>query len=170
MVSKVRCNTCGVPESEIHFGVCDYCPGDTYCTMIEKDFIEKRVYDYAKKHNLLTHWFKMDMFIPEDIRQKMESPKVAGLVPKYFREAVSCDGLTFDKLVNFPVNTVLRVCRSSSDSKYFAVGDLVWRSQPAPGKLDGLNIIQSAGMFDSQESAIALRGAHFEETYHKVPG
>ena len=100
MVSKVRCNTCGVPESEIHFGVCDYCPGDTYCTMIEKDFIEKRVYDYAKKHNLLTHWFKMDMFIPEDIRQKMESPKVAGLAPKYFREAVSCDGLTFDRSVN----------------------------------------------------------------------
>ena len=165
----MRCNTCGVLESEIHFGVCDYCPGDTYCTMIEKDFIEKRVYDYAKKHNLLTHWFKMDMFTPEDIRQKMEYPKISGAVPKYFRDAISCDGLTFDKLEDFPVNTVLRVCRGSSNPEYLLVGNLVWRSQPTPGYPDGLNIIQGAGMFDIDESAIALKGAHFEETYHNIP-
>lgn len=160
---KIRCNTCGVPESEIKDGVCDYCPGDTYCTMTEKDFIEKRVYDYARKHNLLTH-LKMDMFVPADIRQKMESPKISGAVPKYFRDAVSCDGLTFERLEDFPVNIVLRVCRGSSNSEYLSVGDLVWRSQLSPGYPDGLNIIQGSGMFDAKESAIALKGAHFEET------
>lgn len=157
--SRMRCNTCGVPESEIYFGVCDYCPGDTYCTMNEKDFIEKRVYDYAKKHNLLTH-LKMDMFVPADIRQKMESPKVAGLAPKYFREAVSCDGLTFDKLEDFPVNTVLRVCRGNAKLK---VGDLVWR-----GKGE-LNVIQDSKKFSAEESSSILKGAYFEETYYNVP-
>lgn len=166
--SRIRCNTCGVLESEIREGICDYCAGGTYCTMTEEDFIEKRLYDYAEKHHLLTHC-KRDMFVPEDIRQKMESRKISSSVPKYFRDAVSCDGLTFDKLEDFPVGVVLRVCRGSSNPEYLLVGDLVWRSQPTPGYPDGLNIIQDAGMFDIDESAIALKGAHFEETYHNIP-
>lgn len=170
MANRERCNICGISEHEIHDGVCHYCPGENvYCTMDASEYIEKRVYDYAHKHNLLSY-YKMPTFNPENIRTRFEKISVRKGVPKYFLEAISCDGLTFSSLNDFPVGDVFRVCRGSSDPAFLQVGDLVYRTQETGGNMDGLNVIQGAGAWDREESESALKGAHFEKTYYFCPG
>lgn len=129
--------------------------------------IEDRVYKYAQKHHLLIGG-KMPTFSPENIRKQFEKPAVARKAPKYFLEAISCDGLTFSNLDSFPQNVVLRVCRGSDDGT-FRVGDLVWRHIGTHPCSDGINFVQEAACLEAEECVGALKGAHFEQSYHSVP-
>ena len=168
MAEKKMCNICGVPASEIKDGICSWCPGDgTYCTMEPGMMIEERVYKYAQKHHLLLPG-KRGTFSPEFIRDRFENPAVSKKTPKYFLEAISCNGLTFSDLDSFPQDVVLRVCRGSTDGT-FQVGDLVWRHIGKHPNSDGINFVQDAACLEAGECAGALKGAHFERTYHAVP-
>lgn len=128
--------------------------------------IEERVYEYAQKRHLPLPG-KRGTFSPNFIRDRFENPAVAKKAPKYFLEAISCDGLTFADLDSFPQDIVLRVCRCSNDGT-FRVGDLVWRHVGKHSNSDGINFVQDAACLEAGECDEALKGAHFEQTYHNV--
>lgn len=169
IAEKKMCNICGVPASEIKDGICRWCPGENvYCTMEPGMMVEERVYEYAKKHHLLLPGKRYGTFSPEFIRERFENTTAAKKAPRYFLNAISCDGMTFADLDSFPQDVVLRVCRGSIDGT-FQVGDLVWRHLGTHPNSDGINFLQDAACLEARECAEALKGAHFEQTYHNVP-
>ena len=154
---KQRYNTCGIPEAGWKDGFCREC-GHAVCQVTEDMIINWRVYQYAEKHRLLIG----DKFSPAYIREVLERKGRKLRVPKYFYEAISCDGLHFNCLSDFPRNKKLRVCRNSNDGTS-RIGDLVWRSNDAPGTCDGINFAQDAACLDAEFCNQALQGAMFEE-------
>lgn len=112
---QLRCNICGVPESQWEGGVCSACVRCS-CEVTDDLIIEERVYRYAEKHGLLNG----DSFHPETARKRLERVMANKRGPKYFREAISCDGQAFSSLSAFPIGQVFRVCRGSND------GSLPW--------------------------------------------
>lgn len=165
MASRERCNHCGVPESEWGAdGVCRKCSGKC-CEMTEDQIIDARVYAYAAKNDMLFR----GCFEPLEVRTIFEKIGRKKKVPQYFRDAIAADGMTFSSLDQFPVETFLRVCRDSNDGT-FMVGDVVWRSKPQPGRMDGINFVQKSGCLDKELCQESLRGgAMFEETYGVIP-
>ena len=161
---KDRGNICGVPESKWDNGICRVCGDNRYCEMTEDVIVEQRAYQYAEKHSLLD----MGALNTTAARGKLEKICRKKKVPKYFRDAVSCDGLTFSSLAEFPYGQMYRVCHDSLDGS-FLVGDLVWRSEPKPGKLDGINFVQEAACLDEELCNEALKGAMFEVSYMDLP-
>lgn len=167
MAEKKWVNICGIPASEIKKGVCRFCGGGTYCHMEPSMMIEERVYDYAVKHGLTVRG-KRPMFSASIAREMLGDKKFSPKVPKYFRDAVSCCGKTFDNLDSFPQDVMLRVCHDSDDGT-FQVGDLVWRHSGKHANSDGINFVREAGCLEPEDCDKALRGAHFEEAYRSVP-
>lgn len=162
MAEREMCNICGVPVSKIEDNVCQDCPGDgTYCTMEPDMIIEKRVYDYAAKHRLLQFGHPMT-FSARYVRECFEMPDTSRKAPKYMREAVSCDGMSFPDVASFPQGRVLRVCRGGS-SGFLIVGDLVYRRD------DTLRVVQGERILDAKAGSEALAGANFEESYFPIP-
>ena len=157
------CNICGIPEAKFEDGICRAC-GRSHCEMTADLLIEKRAYDYADKHRLLEY----GSFNRTTIRWKLERFVRKKKVPKYFRDAAACDGLTFSSLEEFPCNQMYRVCRDSLDGS-FLVGDLVWRSNLKPNMPDGINFLQDAGCLDGEICEKALKGAMFEISYTDIP-
>lgn len=153
---KQRYNTCGIPEAGWKDGFCRAC-GHSTCEVTDDMIIDGRVYQYAEKHNLLYG----GKFSPAYIREMLEQKRKLR-IPKYFCEAIACDGLSFDCLAQFPRNKKLRVCRASKDGT-FQIGDLVWRSDDTPGTCDGINFVQNAACLDAEFCDQALQGALFEE-------
>lgn len=158
-----RCNICGVPEDQWENGFCRKCQHG--CEMVSNTIVSLRAFQYAAKHGLLNTFALFDARV---IREKLEYLGRKKKVPKYLREAVSCDGLSFSSLLEFPCNQMYRVCRDSLDST-FLVGDLVWRSPSKPGVPDGLNFKQEAGCLDAEYCVKALQGAMFEISYANIP-
>lgn len=158
-----RCNLCGVPEDRWEDGFCCECRHS--CEMTPNMIISQRAFQYANKYGLLdTH----TSFSARDIRGKLERIGRKKKVPKYLREAASCDGLSFSSLTEFPCGQMYRVCRDSLDGT-FLVGDLVWRSIPKPGVPDGINFVQGAGCLDAEHCDAALKEAMFEVSYANIP-
>lgn len=158
-----RCNICGVPESKWENGVCSACVRCS-CEITDDLIIEERVYRYAEKHDLLNG----DTFQPETARKRLEHVMANRRGPKYFKEAISCDGQVFNTLADFPIGQVYRVCRGSNDGS-FTVSDLVWRSPGKDGIMDGINFIQEAGCLEPEFCDAALQGAMFEPRNLPVP-
>ena len=157
-----RCNICGVPEDQWENGLCNKC--GHVCEMTPDMIISQRAFQYADKHGLLdTH----ASFNAKVVREKLERIVRKKKIPKYLRDAVTCDGFSFSSLAEFPSNQMYRVCRDSSDGS-FLVGDLVWRSTPRPGVPDGLNFVQEAGCLDAEDCDDALKGAMFEVSYADI--
>lgn len=150
-------NTCGIPEDRWKDGFCREC-GYSVCEITNDMVIDGRVYQYAEKHNLLYG----DKFSPAYIRDVLAQKGHKLRIPRYFCEAISCDGLAFNCLADFPRNKKLRVCRASDDGT-FRIGDVVWRPDAVPGFCDGINFVQEAACLDAQCCDQALRGAMFEE-------
>ena len=119
--------------------------------------IEQRVYDYAKKHDLLNGF----TFSPYHIRTLMEKKRRTFKPPKYFIAAISYNGMEFASLRDFPCERILRVCKESTDGT-FRIGDLVWRDEPHTGVPDGINFIQDASCLRAESCDKALQGARFE--------
>ena len=155
-------NICGISELEWIDGICSHC--GSVCAMTGDVVVEKRVYDYAVKHGFLD----CCVLNFSAARAKLERMSRKKKVPKYFRDAISCDGLTFSSLHEFPCNQMLRVCRDSNDGT-FQVGDLVWRSTPKKGFPDGINFVKEAGCLDGEYCSDALKGAMFEISYADIP-
>lgn len=158
-----RCNVCGIPEDQWDDGFCHECRHS--CEMTAEVIVSQRAFQYAAKHGLLDSFA---MFNARAIRGKLERIGRKKKVPKYLREAASCDGLSFSFLAEFPCNQMYRVCRDSLDGA-FLVGDLVWRSPQKPGVPDGLNFVQEAGCLDTEHCDAALKGAMFEVSYANIP-
>lgn len=158
-----RCNLCGVPEDRWEDGFCCECRHS--CEMTPDMIISQRAFQYANKHGLLdTH----ASFNARAIREKLGRIGRKKKVPKYLREAASCNGLSFSSLAEFPCGQMYQVCRDSLDGT-FLVGDLVWRSTPKPGVPGGLNFVQEAGCLDAEHCDAALKGAMFEVSYANIP-
>lgn len=158
-----RCNLCGIPEDQWKDGFCHEC--QYICEITPDLIISQRAFQYAAKHGLLDTF---SMFNKRAIRGKLERIGRKKKVPKYLREAASCDGLSFSSLSEFPCGQLYHVCRDSLDGA-FLVGDLVWRSIPKPGVPDGLNFVQEAGCLDAADCNEALKGAMFEISYANIP-
>ena len=158
-----RCNICGVPEDQWENGFCRKCRGG--CEMTSDVIVSQRVFQYADKHGLLNTFAQFEAKV---VREKLERIGRKKKVPKYLREAVSCDGLSFSTLSEFPCDKLYRVCRDSLDGT-FLVGDLVWRSAPKPGIPDGINFVYEAGCLDAEYCDKALQGAMFEVSYSDIP-
>lgn len=158
-----RCNICGIPEDQWDNGFCRKCSHS--CEMTPDVVISQRAFQYAAKHGLLDTFA---MFNARVVREKLERIGRKKKVPKYLREAASCDGLSFSSLSEFPCNQMYRVCRGSLDGT-FLVGDLIWRSTPKPGFPDGLNFVQEAGCLDAEYCDKALQDAMFEVSYDNIP-
>lgn len=159
MADRARCNVCGIPENQWENGFCSAC--GTVCSMTPDVIIEQRVFDYAKKHNLLDY----GTFHKGIIFQRMNNKYFR--FPKYFRNAIARDGQAFSSLEEFPKDKVLMVCRDSKDGT-FQVGMLVWRGGTAPGGLDGINFVDEAVCLDAEFCDEALKGAMFEDSFHDV--
>lgn len=157
------CNICGIPEHQWENGFCRKCRHS--CEMSPDVIISQRTFQYADKHGLLDTFA---VFNARTVREKLERIGREKKVPKYLREAVSCDGLSFSSLSEFPCDKLYRVCRDSLDGT-FLVGDLVWRSTQKPGVPDGLNFVQEAGCLDAEYCDKALQGAMFEVSYSDIP-
>ena len=158
-----RCNLCGVPEDQWEDGFCRKCRHS--CEMTPNMIISQRAFQYANKYGLLdTH----ASFSARDIRGKLERIGRKKKVPKYLREAASCDGLSFSSLTEFPCGQMYRVCPASFAATSL-VGDPVWRSLPKPGAPDGINFVQGAGCLDAEHCDAALKGAMFEISYTNIP-
>ena len=127
--------------------------------------ISQRAFQYADKHGFLDTFA---VFNTRTVREKLERIGRKKKVPKYLREAASCDGLSFPSLSEFPCGQLYRVCRDSLDGTFLA-GDLVWRSNPKPGIPDGINFVQEAGCLDAEYCDKALKGAMFEVSYSGIP-
>ena len=158
-----RCNICGVPENRWEDGFCHECRHS--CEMTPDVIISQRAFQYADKHGFLDTFA---VFNTRTVREKLERIGRKKKVPKYLREAASCDGLSFPSLAEFPWGQLYRVCRDSLDGT-FLVGDLVWRSNPKPGIPDGINFVQEAGCLDAEYCDKALKGAMFEVSYSGIP-
>ena len=158
-----RCNICGVPENRWEDGFCHECRHS--CEMTPDVIISQRAFQYADKHGFLDTFA---VFNTRTGREKLERIGRKKKVPKYLREAASCDGLSFPSLSEFPCGQLYRVCRDSLDGT-FLVGDLVWRSNPKPGIPDGINFVQEAGCLDAEYCDKALKGAMFEVSYSGIP-
>lgn len=158
-----RCNICGVPENRWEDGFCHECRYS--CEMTPDVIISQRAFQYADKHGFLDTFA---VFNTRTVREKLERIGRKKKVPKYLREAASCDGLSFPSLSEFPCGQLYRVCRDSLDGT-FLVGDLVWRSNPKPGIPDGINFVQEAGCLDAEYCDKALKGAMFEVSYSGIP-
>lgn len=128
-----RCNLCGIPEREwADTGVCTACSLlGTQCHIEPELIIEERVYQYADKHVLLDR----RTFVAETARKKLEQMPAKRRGPKYFRDAISCDGLAFRTLEDMPKDTIFRACRSGKNGA-ITVCELVCRQR------DGLLIGQ----------------------------
>ena len=159
MANKVKCNICGVPESKWSDGRCTLC--GKICDMTPDVVMDQRVYDYAQKKNLLTG----NTFSVFHIFQKLHVRRY--YFPKYFRDAIAHDGMSFGSLEEFSKNEVLMVCKDSRDGT-FQVGMLVWRGEPAPGDLDGINFIYEAACLDAEFCDAALEGAMFESSFRSL--
>ena len=164
-MKQVLCNFCGVPASKFKGGVCFEC-SVAGCQMEPGSLIEARAYAYAQKAGLLGRGSR-PFFDTLELRTALERPKVARSAPKYFRAAVSCKGLSFSSLDDFPRGIVLRVCHDSANGE-FIVGELVWRDTAPMVGGDGLNIVQGAGSIDVGEATENLKGAQFEHTAYTV--
>ena len=158
-----RCNICGVPENRWEDGFCHECRHS--CEMTPDVIISQRAFQYADKHGFLDTFA---VFNTRTVREELERIGRKKKVPKYLREAASCDGLSFPSLSEFPCGQLYRVCRDSLDGT-FLVGDLVWRSNPKPGIPDGINFVQEAGCLDAEYCDKALKGAMFEVSYSGIP-
>lgn len=158
-----RCNICGVPENRWEDGFCHECQHS--CEMTPDVIISQQAFQYADKHGFLDTFA---VFNTRTVREKLERIGRKKKVPKYLREAASCDGLSFPSLSEFPCGQLYRVCRDSLDGT-FLVGDLVWRSNPKPGIPDGINFVQEAGCLDAEYCDKALKGAMFEVSYSGIP-
>lgn len=158
-----RCNICGIHEDQWENGFCRKCRHS--CEMTPDVIISQRAFQYADKHGLLDTFA---VFNTRTVREKLERIGRKKKVPKYLREAASCDGLSFPSLSEFPCGQLYRVCRDSLDG-IFLVGDLVWRSNPKPGIPDGINFVQEAGCLDAEYCDKALKGAMFEVSYSDIP-
>ena len=157
-----KCNVCGVPESQWVNGTC-HCLRST-CTMTPEVVIEQRVYDCAKRLGLLVgSEFYIGTIYDRMIRKAYK-------MPKYFRQAISREGLRFESLKDMPTGKVFLVCHDSDDGT-FQVGMLVWREDPekVPGHLDGINFVSEGGCLDEGFCNEALKGAMFEDTYSPPP-
>lgn len=162
-MQKEMCNLCGVPASKFKNRACFAC-NPQGCSMSSDSLIEMRAYTYAKKAGLLpggTHPY----FDAQALRIALESSKTMRTAPKYFRAAVSCEGLSYASLDDFPTGIVLRVCHDS-DNGELIVGELVWRDPAHTAGVDVLNVVQGMGSMSAAESAEALKGAQFEHTQH----
>lgn len=164
-MQKEMCNHCGVPTSKFKDGACFAC-NPQGCSMSADSLIEMRAYTYAKKAGLLPGGM-YPYFDAQALRIALESSKTMRTAPKYFRTAVSCEGLSYASLDDFPTGIVLRVCHDS-DNGELIVGELVWRDLAPTAGADGLNVVQGMGAMDAAESAEALKGAHFERTQYTV--
>ena len=158
-----RCNICGVPENRWEDGFCHECRHS--CEMTPDMVISQRAFQYADKYGLLDNHASFNARV---IRERLERIGRKKKIPKYLREAASCDGLSFPSLSEFPCGQLYRVCRDSLDGT-FLVGDLVWRSNPKPGILAGINFVQEAGCLDAEYCDKALKGAMFEVSYLGIP-
>lgn len=107
-----------------------------HCDMADDMLVSQRVYSYAMSHGLLDR----QVFHAEYARGKLESPRYYLKTPKYFRNAISCLGLSFSNLKEMPTENVFRACRDSDDGTIH-VGALVWRAPVATSGLDGLNFV-----------------------------
>ena len=157
-----KCNVCGVPESEWVDGKC-HC-ARSVCDMTPEVVVEQRVYDCAKRLGLLVG----DTFYRNTIYDRMLRKSYK--MPKYFRQAISREGVRYETLKDFPVGRVMMVCNDSDDDE-LQVGMLVWRDDPAkvPGNLDGLNFVKDAGSMDADHCEKALKGAMIEDTFMPIP-
>lgn len=98
-----RCNLCGVPENRWEDGFCRECRHS--CEMTPDMIISQRAFQYANKHGLLdTH----ASFNARAIREKLGRIGRKKKVPKYLREAASCNGLSFPPWLNSPVARCIR--------------------------------------------------------------
>lgn len=158
-----RCNTCGIPEDQWDDGFCRKC--HRTCEMTPDMVISQRAFQYADKHGLLDTFAMFNKMV---VRERLERIGRKKKIPKYLREAASCDGVSFSSLAEFPCGQMYRVCRDSLDGT-FLVGDLVWRSNPKPGIPDGINFANEAGCLDAECCDKALKGAMFEISYASIP-
>lgn len=154
-----RCNICGVPESKFKDGICRDCGDKQYCTMDDPSLmVEQRVFDYAKAHNMLAHSLRPQSFDPATARRACYRTTLGNTIPKYVREAISCDGMTFDLLAHMPEDERLRVCRENPDNIIrLRIGRIVVRQGRE------LRILPDDVVLDIPDANMAIQGVHFEQ-------
>lgn len=159
MTPKKYCNICGIPTSEFDGDVCRACPNGAHCHMDESMLIEQKVYDYAKNHNLLSR-LGVPSFDPAEIRRRCYKTAIGNTLPKYFREAIECDGQTFATVFDIPHDESFRVCRENPAAIIrLRVGRVVKRQE------NMLRILPDNIMLSPADANIALKGVHFESSY-----
>lgn len=79
---RLRCNLCGVPESQWVDNKCVACGNGKYCEMREEDIIDQRLYDWAVKQRILN--CKGSVLYPTLFKHEVERLLDAGKkVPQY---------------------------------------------------------------------------------------
>lgn len=85
-----RVNVCGVPEEAIKEGRCDAC-GTSVCDMMDDSlFVDKRVYDYAKRNKMpcfCGHYYRM--FQGQNFSEHIKKNGMLEKVPKYIRNYIA---------------------------------------------------------------------------------
>ena len=77
-----RVNRCGKTEDKFVNGWCKEC--NSTCEMNEEQMIDKRVYDYAMRHGLLS----CDMFSISNFKTYFENHPCIEKEPKYIEKSV----------------------------------------------------------------------------------
>ena len=148
-------NVCGIPESEWNNGFCKAC--GKICDMSDAEMIEKRAFDYASKRFV----FYGGKFSAEEIRRQLDEINKVFKLPKYFREAISCDGQKFGELEDFPAGIPMRACRDGKDGT-LTVGMICWREVLNDESHEELCICKSGIHLDAESCRKAFDGAMFE--------
>lgn len=154
-VHQVKCNECGVVETELQGNKCNKC-GIHICDVDR--LIDIRAYNYAAKHNFLYR----GRFVPEMIRKALSEGTNYQKAPLYISKAASSEGIAFNSLKEMPPLQIFRCCKDSND-KTFRVGALVYRAESDNN--DGIVFPHENGMLPADECDSALEGAAFEDPF-----